>query len=99
LRSRPSLFHSVVELADAYMQLSAARFEYPRQIPPSVHFFGTPPVIPGQAPPPPWSNDLDGSRKGVLATQGTVANHNFGTRMTALRAALRSSAIPPARGM
>jgi hypothetical protein len=29
------LFHSVVELADAYMQLSAPRFEFPRQIPPS----------------------------------------------------------------
>ena len=43
------LFHSVVELADAYMQLSVPRFEFPRQIPPSVHFVGTPPIIPGQA--------------------------------------------------
>ena len=48
------LFHSVVELADAYMQLSAPRFEYPRQIPPSVHFVGAPPIVPGQAPLPPW---------------------------------------------
>jgi MGT family glycosyltransferase len=72
------LFHSVVELADAYMQLSVPRFEYPRQIPPSVHFVGTPPIIPGQAPLPPWAYDLDGSRKVVLVTQGTVANHNFG---------------------
>jgi hypothetical protein len=28
------LFHSVVELADAYLQLSVPRFEFPRQIPP-----------------------------------------------------------------
>jgi hypothetical protein len=81
------------------MQLSAPRFEYPRQIPSSVHFVRAAPIIPGQALLPPWSNDLDGSRKVVPVTQGTVANHNFGTRMTALRAALRSSAIPPARGM
>jgi MGT family glycosyltransferase len=72
------LFHSVVELADAYMQLSVPRFEFPRQIPPSVHFVGTPPIIPGQAPLPPWAHELDGSRKVVLVTQGTVANHNFG---------------------
>jgi MGT family glycosyltransferase len=72
------LFHSVVELADAYMQLSVPRFEYPRQIPPTVHFVGTPPIIPGQAPLPPWAQELDGSRKVVLVTQGTVANHNFG---------------------
>ena len=71
------LFHSVVELADAYMQLSAPRFEFPRQIPPTVHFVGTPPIIPGQAPLPPWAHELNGSRKVVLVTQGTVANHNF----------------------
>jgi MGT family glycosyltransferase len=71
------LFHSVVELADAYMQLSVPRFEFPRQIPPSVLFVGSPPIIPGQAPLPPWAHELDGSRKVVLVTQGTVANHNF----------------------
>ena len=41
------LFHSVVELADAYMQLSVPSFEFPRQIPTSVNFVGTPPIIPG----------------------------------------------------
>ena len=71
------LFHSVVELADAYMQLSVPGFEFPRQIPPSVHFVGTPPIIPGQVPLPPWAQELDGSRKVVLVTQGTFANHNF----------------------
>jgi UDP:flavonoid glycosyltransferase YjiC (YdhE family) len=82
------IFHSVVELADAYMQLSVPRFEFPRQIPPSVHFVGTPPIIPGQAPLPPWAHELDGSRRVVLVTQGTVANHNFGLLIAPTLAAL-----------
>jgi UDP:flavonoid glycosyltransferase YjiC (YdhE family) len=73
-----TLFDSVVELADAYLQLTVPSFEFPRDIPPSVHFVGTPPIIPNQVPLPSWADDLDGSRKVVLVTQGTVANHNFG---------------------
>jgi MGT family glycosyltransferase len=72
-----TLFHSSVGLADAYLQLSVPSFEFPRDIPQSVHFVGTPPIIPGQVPLPPWAGELDGSRKVVLVTQGTVANHNF----------------------
>jgi MGT family glycosyltransferase len=72
-----SPFYTVIELADAYLQLSAPSFEFPRDIPRSVHFVGTPPIIPGQVPPPPWAHELDGSRKVVLVTQGTVANHNL----------------------
>ena len=72
-----TLFHSTVGLADAYLQLSVPGFEFPRDIPRSVHFVGTPPIIPSQAPLPPWAHELDGSRKVVLVTQGTVANHNF----------------------
>ena len=75
--SRP-LFESVVELADAYMQLTVPRFEFPRDIPSSVTFVGTPPIIPNQVPLPSWAHELDGSRKVVLVTQGTVANHDFG---------------------
>jgi UDP:flavonoid glycosyltransferase YjiC (YdhE family) len=74
--SRP-LFQSVVELADAYMQLTVPRFEFPRDIPSSVAFVGTPPIIPNQVPLPSWAHELDGSRKVVLVTQGTVANHDF----------------------
>jgi MGT family glycosyltransferase len=73
-----TLFDSVVYHADAYMQLTVPSFEFPRNIPSSVHFVGTPPIIPNQAPLPPWANELDGSRKVVLVTQGTLANHNFG---------------------
>jgi MGT family glycosyltransferase len=73
-----TLYDSVVELADAYMQLTVPSFEFPRNIPPSVHFVGALPIIPNQAPLPSWAPDLDGSRKVVLVTQGTLANHNFG---------------------
>src|SRR5260370_2527603 len=83
-----TLFDSVVELADAYLQLTVPSFEFPRDFPPSVHFVGTPPMIPNQAPLPPWAHDLDGSRKVVLVTQGTLANHNFGLLIGPTLAAL-----------
>ena len=82
------LFDSVVELADAYLQLTVPGFEFPRDIPPSVHFVGTPPIIPNQAPLPSWAHELDGSRKVVLVTQGTVANHDFGLLIGPTLAAL-----------
>ncbi|MBR0873322.1 glycosyltransferase [Bradyrhizobium tropiciagri] len=82
------LFHSVIELADAYMQLSVPGFEFPRKFPPTVHFVGTPPIIPNQIPLPSWAHELDGSRKVVLVTQGTVANHNFGLLVEPTLAAL-----------
>src|SRR6202020_1456066 len=72
-----TLFHSTVGLADAYLQLSVPGFEFPRDIPRSVHFVGTPPIVPNQVPLPSWAHEVDGSRKVVLVTQGTVANHNF----------------------
>jgi MGT family glycosyltransferase len=72
------LFESVVELADAYLQLSVPSFEFPRKLSSNIHFVGTPPIIPNQAPVPSWAGDLDGARKVVLVTQGTVANHDFG---------------------
>jgi MGT family glycosyltransferase len=82
------LFESVVELADAYMQLTVPSFEFPRDMPPSVHFIGALPIIPNQAPLPSWAHELDGSRKVVLVTQGTVANHDFGLLIAPTLAAL-----------
>jgi UDP:flavonoid glycosyltransferase YjiC (YdhE family) len=73
-----TLFDSSVALADAYMQLTVPSFEFPRQVPSSVHFVGAPPIIPNQAPIPPWARDLDRACKVVLVTQGTVANQDFG---------------------
>ena len=86
--SATPLFESVVELADAYLQLTVPSFEYPRAVPPSVHFVGTLPIIPNQAPIPAWAHELDGSRKVVLVTQGTVANHNFNLLIAPTLAAL-----------
>ena len=83
-----TLFDSVVDLADAYLQLTVPSFEFPRDIPASVHFVGTPPIIPNQAPLPSWAHELDGSRKVVLVTQGTLANHNFGLLIGPTLAAL-----------
>ena len=60
------------------MQLTVPRFEFPRDLLSSVDFFGTPTIIPNQVPLPSWAHELDGSRKVVLVTQGTLANHNFG---------------------
>jgi MGT family glycosyltransferase len=83
-----TLFESVVELADAYLQLSVPGFEFPRKLPPTVRFVGAMPILPRQAPVPAWGHELDGSRKVVLVTQGTVANHNFGLLVVPTLAAL-----------
>jgi MGT family glycosyltransferase len=83
-----TLFDSVVDLADAYLQLTVPSFEFPRAFPASVHFIGGPPIVPDQAPLPSWAHDLDGSRKVVLVTQGTLANHNFGLLIGPTLAAL-----------
>jgi UDP:flavonoid glycosyltransferase YjiC (YdhE family) len=82
------LLHSSVGLADVHLQLSVPSFEFPRDIPRSVHFVGTPPIVAGQVPPPPWADELDRSRKVVLVTQGTVANHNFNLLVALTLAAL-----------
>jgi UDP:flavonoid glycosyltransferase YjiC (YdhE family) len=70
------------------MQLSVPSFEFPRKFPVTVNFIGTPPIIAKQAPLPAWASDLDGSRKVVLVTQGTVANHNFDLLIAPTLAAL-----------
>jgi UDP:flavonoid glycosyltransferase YjiC (YdhE family) len=83
------LFHVLVALPDAYLQLTVPSFEFPRRhLPPSVHFVGTPPIIPNQVPLPPWAHELDGSRKVVLVTQGTVSNFDFGKLVAPTLAAL-----------
>jgi UDP:flavonoid glycosyltransferase YjiC (YdhE family) len=38
---------------------------------------GALPIVPNQAPLPPWADDIDGSRKVILVTQGTLSNHDF----------------------
>jgi UDP:flavonoid glycosyltransferase YjiC (YdhE family) len=82
------LFEAPVALADTYLQLSVPGFEFVRVMPASVKFIGALPIIPGQAAVPAWAADLDGKRKVVLVTQGTVANHDFGLLVGPTLAAL-----------
>jgi len=82
------MFEAPVAFADTYFQLSVPGFEFPRPMPAAVNFIGALPMIPGQAPLPSWANDLDGKRKVVLVTQGTVANHDFGLLVGPTLAAL-----------
>ncbi|AYQ91809.1 MAG: nucleotide disphospho-sugar-binding domain-containing protein [Paraburkholderia tropica] len=89
-RSLPrGIFDSFIELADAYLQLSVPGFEFPRSsMPSSVRFVGNLPITPGLHPLPAWSADLDGSRKVVHVTQGTVANKDLGMLIAPTLAAL-----------
>jgi UDP:flavonoid glycosyltransferase YjiC (YdhE family) len=80
---------AVVALPDAYLQLTVPSFEFPRRdLPASVHFVGTPPIIPNQAPLPAWTHDLGSWRKIVLVSQGTVSNHDFRQLISPTLAAL-----------
>ncbi|MEI9986738.1 MAG: nucleotide disphospho-sugar-binding domain-containing protein [Aliidongia sp.] len=80
---------AVIALSDAYLQLTVPSFEFPRQaLPDHIHFVGTLPITPNQAPMPSWASDLDGSKKVVLVTQGTVSNHDFGKLVAPTLAAL-----------
>src|SRR5258708_17062124 len=67
-----AVFDAVVELADAYMQLTVPSFEFPRDIPPSVHFISPLPLIPTQTPLPAWAYEFDTSRKVVLLKHANV---------------------------
>jgi UDP:flavonoid glycosyltransferase YjiC (YdhE family) len=84
------VFEAIVSLADTYLQLSVPSFEFPRDIPSNVNFIGALPIVPNQAPLPSWAADVDGGRKVVLVTQGTVANHDFGLLVGPTLAALAS---------
>jgi MGT family glycosyltransferase len=84
-----NIFHALVALPDAFLQLTVPSFEFPRRdLPASVRFVGTLPIIANQTPLPPWADELDGSRKVVLVTQGTVANYDFGQLVAPTLAAL-----------
>jgi MGT family glycosyltransferase len=84
-----NLYDAVVTLPDAYLQLTVPSFELPRRdLPASVHFVGPLPIIPNQAPLPPWANELDDARKVVLVTQGTLTNNDFGELVLPTLAAL-----------
>lgn len=73
-----NVLDAVEALPDAHLQLTVPAFEYPRDdLPENVHFVGALPITPGQAPLPSWAAELEGSRKVVLVTQGTLSNLDF----------------------
>jgi MGT family glycosyltransferase len=84
-----NLYDAMVSLPDAYLQLTVPSFELPRRnLPANVHFVGPLPIVPNQAPLPPWAHELDGSRKVVLLTQGTLTTYNFNELVVPALAAL-----------
>lgn len=70
-------FPSLVLLPDAYLQPTARSFEYGFDLPANLHFVGPLPPPPRDHARPDWWDELDGPRRVVLVTQGTVANSDF----------------------
>jgi len=71
-----SFFDSLYTLPDLFLQLTAKAFEFQRtDLPDHVKFVG--PVLPESSSAfqrPRWWKELDGSKRVVLVTQGTIAN-------------------------
>lgn len=64
--------------ADAVVQFTVPSFEYPRSdMPTTVHFAGPLSATGSRAPLPPWWDDVDGTRRIVHVTQGTIANKDY----------------------
>lgn len=85
-----SVFSSMVLLADAYLHPTVPAFEYDYgPLPANVRFVGALPPPPASSLPlPTWWGELDGDRRVVLVTQGTVANADFGELVEPTLAAL-----------
>jgi MGT family glycosyltransferase len=64
--------------ADALVQFTVPAFEYQRSnAPANLHFVGPMSATGSQAPLPDWWADLDGTRRIVHVTQGTIANIDY----------------------
>ena len=84
-----SLWQSRVMMADAYLQPTIPAFEYDfGPLPRHVRFVGQLPASPATVQNPDWWGELDGGRRIVLVTQGTVANDDFGQLVAPTLAAL-----------
>ena len=92
-RFQASLMHERVMQCDAYLLPTVPAFEYDFfAIPDHVHFIGALPPPPSAAPLPRWWADLDGQRRVVLVTQGTVANDDLGRLVAPALSALGGDA-------
>jgi MGT family glycosyltransferase len=76
----PMFLLDSAQIADRIMQLAPASFEYPRRdLPANVSFVGpVRPRIADGAELPQWWHELDGGRRVVLVTQGTLDNVDLG---------------------
>ncbi|TXN20720.1 glycosyltransferase [Methylobacterium sp. WL9] len=74
-----SLPHSIAVLPDAFLQPTVPEFEYDYgTLPPGLRFVGMLSSAPPSGQPrPDWWPELDGGRRVVLVTQGTLANHDL----------------------
>ncbi|GJD64665.1 glycosyltransferase [Methylobacterium frigidaeris] len=84
------VLHSRHLMADAVLQTTVPAFEYDfGRLPDHVRFVGALPPPPSrEAALPDWWEQLDGSKRVVLVTQGTVANADFGELVEPTLAAL-----------
>ena len=74
-----SLTQSIILLPDTLLQMTVPAFEYDYgPLPRNVRFAGALPAPAVDAPLPDWWAELDGPRRVVLVTQGTLANGDFG---------------------
>jgi UDP:flavonoid glycosyltransferase YjiC (YdhE family) len=64
--------------ADALVQFTVPSFEYPlSDAPPEHHFAGPLSAAGSQTPLPEWWDELDGSKRVIHVTQGTIANFDY----------------------
>ena len=84
-----SLPHSIVVLPDLFLQPTVQPFEYDFGTPPpGLRFVGLLPSPHVEMPLPDWWHELDGGKRVVLVTQGTLANGDFGSLVEPALAAL-----------
>lgn len=84
-----SLTQSMIMLPDVFAQMTVPAFEYDYGVlPENVRFVGALPSPAVDGPLPDWWPELDGPRRVVLVTQGTLANHDFGELVDPTLAAL-----------
>jgi UDP:flavonoid glycosyltransferase YjiC (YdhE family) len=82
---------STIKLPDLYLQPSVPSLEFPvSKMPKTVHFIGAlpMPMPPAESRLPDWADEIDGQRRVVFVTQGTVANHDLGQVIAPTLAAL-----------
>jgi MGT family glycosyltransferase len=71
------ILEAMTELPDLYLHPGIESFEYPDSSS-KVKYIGSLPTPAGQPKLPKWWQEIDRSKRLVLVTQGTIANHDLG---------------------